>query len=60
MFRCNRFEIKFQIQKPLIVNFKIRNSQKFQSIVSFFLDTFARLESNICPDVDFQSSCSSN
>ena len=37
MFRCNRFQIKLQIQKPLIVNFKIRNSQKFHSIVSFFL-----------------------
>ena len=37
MFRCNCFQIKLQIQKPLIVNFKIRNSQKFQSIVSFFL-----------------------
>ena len=35
MFRCNRFQIKLQIQKPLIVNLKIRNSQKFQSIVSF-------------------------
>ena len=23
MFRCNRFQIKLQIQKPLIVNFKI-------------------------------------
>ena len=37
VFRCNRFQIKLQIQKPLIVNFKIRNSEKFQSIVSFFL-----------------------
>ena len=37
MFRCNCFQIKLQIQKPSIVNFKIRNSQKFQSIVSFFL-----------------------
>ena len=36
MFRCNRFQIKLEIHKPSIVNFKIRNSQKFQSIVSFF------------------------
>ena len=37
MFRCNRFQMKLQIQKPLFVNFKICNSQKFQSIFSFFL-----------------------
>ena len=37
MFRCNRFQIKLQIQKPSIVNFKIHNSQKLQSILSFFL-----------------------
>ena len=37
MFRCNNFQIKLHIQKSLIVNFKICNSQKFQSIVSFFL-----------------------
>ena len=36
MFRCNRFHIKLQIKKPLIVNFEKRNSQKFESIVSFF------------------------
>ena len=37
MLRCNRFQIKSQIQKLLIVNFKISNLQKFQSIVPFFL-----------------------
>ena len=36
MFQCNPFQIKLHIQKSLIVNFKIRNLQKFQSIVSFF------------------------
>ena len=37
MFRCNRFQIKLQIQKPLFVNLKIRNSLKFQPIVYFIL-----------------------
>ena len=53
MFRCNRFQIKLQIQKPLIVNFKIRNSQKFQSIVSFFL---GRCDNNICVCVSTETS----
>ena len=42
IFQFNHFQIKLQIQKPLIVNFKIRNSQKFQSIVSFFLGNIKR------------------
>ena len=66
-FRCNRSKMKMQIQKPLIVNFRIRNSQKFQKtfacflgmgIVSNFSENQSRISSS--PDSDYKLNGNSN
>ena len=44
MFRSNHSHLKLQIQEPLIVYFQIRNSQKFQLIVSCFLGSKLSLQ----------------